>query len=697
MVIFEVKVLKRGRKWFEVQETKEWVSGKMLIDSKTDLITVGEAYNILGKKEKNKNNYGTTIIYTCEKILENDEVDIVRNQISIEKKTNNIINELDRYDNKITSYNYPITMNSTIYKNLKLSIKNSIDFIKNNKSDELGISINKTIKILTKNTDSISVLEDLLQFESIINNKNKEIIEHKISILKEKINEENNFKEIQNYNYMVAQQLKNIENLYDKEIYTELIEYKDIMNKENMYNYYKLKDIENNFDKELSFNVIENIFKKRNKEEFHKYIDNILKNRNSNIDIDKIFEKYSYRGNIFMLNYRINDKNTFIEIMKQEYMVDQQLDYGKKIYIVKNPFRVFDILVKNDLIKVKNNMNDEEIIKLWGRSIGNEFTFRKEYIENEVYYLVKEKKKNSEWNNEEYFAYYILGCNSDNKIGFEHRIPWREEGKYENISIKEILDEIFGYKFGFKRVKADIVAREISFYENIKRTETTIFKYVFKTKNESFDITKGRHIKNFLNNVLIDENIEYKKFENDQDVELRKDLILESSKIFNLIYDNIIIVENPIIKYKDKEILNLKGKTICIYKEKKENSTKIKFNFYYDEIIDIGEIIEEQPLSVYKNIIIESNGKEDFDSNELKRIYKFAMPTDKHNNYFIAKVGKNDKYVVSAKDYNSKVKAFEGPIVLEGLQGDRIIFGEKGKYYQIGSAIRHRSELNVYR
>ena len=73
------------------------------------------------------------------------------------------------------------------------------------------------------------------------------------------------------------------------------------------------------------------------------------------------------------------------------------------------------------------------------------------------------------------------------------------------------------------------------------------------------------------------------------------------------------------------------------------------------------------------------------------------MPTDKHNNYFIAKVGKNDKYVVSAKDYNSKVKAFEGPIVLEGLQGDRIIFGEKGKYYQIGSAIRHRSEVNVYR
>lgn len=392
MSLLEIKIIKRGRKWFEAKEENEYITGKMLIDSTTGVMTVGESYCILGSKKKESNRYGTTIIYTCEKIPTDSELQDLKDKIKNEKLIKLALSEADKYYNKITKYDYEISTNSTVYKNFKYTIDNNINVVEKNKVDDFYIKINDTIKFLAEDTQRVSLLNDLLSLDTVLSAENKEFIIKKIAMTKAKLSEEKRIKEIKDYNDIVSEQLKNIEIVYDKGIYTEMIPYRDIMNQENTILYYKLKAEENNFNKSATMNVVNNLFQKRNEEGFNKYIENIFENKPIPVEIEKLFDKYAYESHLYILNYHISDIETFKELINKDYIERIDIVYCTRIYIVKNPFRVFDILVKNNMVEIKDEMIDEDIIKLWSRSISNSFTYRKEKVYEDIYYFVKEKK-----------------------------------------------------------------------------------------------------------------------------------------------------------------------------------------------------------------------------------------------------------------------------------------------------------------
>lgn len=295
-----------------------------------------------------------------------------------------------------------------------------------------------------------------------------------------------------------------------------------------------------------------------------------------------------------------------------------------------------------------------------------------------------------------YYAYYIVGINDDN-TGFQHRLPWKPEGEYENKSLKEIIDEVFGYKYGFKRVQGDVIAREVTVAKNIKRVEKENLKYVFETQNDVLELYKTEYVRIYVNDELVKEYSDNLSRSVLNEVILRKDLMLYAAKIHTYKH-GILIAENPIIKYKNDEILSLHDKTIAIYNENKNGSVKIKFNFYYAECINAYEKLESEEPLITTNVVISCENERynqpiEFFSRTYKLIRYFDDDYDENDNV-VGIIGKSGDHVVHASDCINKCLAFEGPIEIDHSQHKKINFGEKGRYYQIGVAVRHKAELN---
>lgn len=528
--LIDLTVKKVGRKWLEVKEDEEYLAGKLLIDENTKDFEVGSKINILGDKEKIKNRYGTTITYTCEKIVEGEELTILKQEANKVKIKNSLLNDMNKYAMKFEQTNYWINTQNSIYKSFIEILEEDIEYFKKYNINEFVDAANNAFLSLYNNTDSAKVLDKLLTY-SFVNNDNKILFKDKTILLREqyRIDKMNEFADkFKKYDYKITNTSKiytefmetlnngisefqkldvqlfldalnnaiynlmkstedesvlnklltlsmiNYENKelikkallekYNKDIsikltrkkqvnelniYTELLDYSDKFNEENTQLYYSLIANRNNFSKTDSLNVMDNLYIKKSYEEFKKYLEYNHKNYiidtfdwnkffNTEEKMRELFDKYAYKGYLYMLNIRISDIDTFKQVISSKIVVKVDALIENENYVVVNPWDLFDILVLKNEITVAKELTDIEKIRLWGRSIGDKFSFIKDDVYGQTYYFVTEEITNK-YDDFSYNAYYLVGIDDEHGTGFQHRLPW-EKSKYDNMSVKILIE-----------------------------------------------------------------------------------------------------------------------------------------------------------------------------------------------------------------------------------------------------------------
>ena len=782
--LINLVIKKIGRKWLEVKEDNEYVSGKLLIDANTKDFEVGCEINILGDKEKIKNRYGTTITYTCEKVVEGKELTILKAEANKIKIKNSLLNDMNKYAMKFEQANYWINTQNSVYKNFIEILEEDIEYFKKYNINEFVDAANNTFLSLYNNTDSAKVLDKLLTY-SFINNENKNLFKDKAILLREqyKITQMNEFADkFKKYNYKITNTSKIyiefmdvvnnrvfefqkvdiqlfldalndaiynlmistedeivlnkllalsvinnknkelIENIllekYNKDIftkltrkkqvnelnvYTEIPDYSNKFNEENTQLYYSLMAHKNNFSKIDSLKVMENLCIKKDYEEFKKYIEY----NHNNIDfcdwyeffnteekIRELFDRYAYKNYLYILNIRISDIETFKQVMSSKVVIKVDALIENENYVVVNPWDLFDILVLKNEITVAKELTDIEKIRLLGRSIGDKFSFIKDDVYGQTYYFVTEERTNK-YTDSSYNAYYLIGIDSEHGTGFQHRLPW-EKSKYDNMSVKEIVDYTFGYKHGFKRVQGDVIAREVILdFDEVKEIETITSSSITLENGNSFTFITDRIRNKFINNELVKDNDIFSYFNNKSfssiNKELRKDMRVVAEK--SIQYNNCdMILFNGKITYKDEIILDFTDKCIYLRNYKDESFKKIKFNFYYLDA-ELGEVTSKEEVK-YNKII--NKVKTIFEDGTIKELpfnskYK-TFYVDCYDELKERVIGKAGEHTLEAHDYNRQYNIFEGPITIKHSSHQTVVFGEEGKYYQVALAIRHRTE-----
>lgn len=779
-------IKKVGRKWLEVKEDNEYINGKLLIDDNTKDFEIGSEINILGDKEKIKNRYGTTITYVCEKVVEGEELTVLKEEVNKNKIKNSLLNDMSKYAMKFEQTNYWINSQSTIYKNFIETLEEDIEYFKKYNISEFIDAANNAFLSLYNNTNNAKVLDKLLKY-SFVNNDNKILFQDKAILLREqyKIDEMNEFADkLKKYDYKIDNTskiytefmeavnngvpefqkvdiklfldalndtiynlIKSTENnivlnelltlsmindenkelientLLEKynndifikltrkkqvnelNVYTEIPDYTDKFNEENTQLYYSLMANRNNFSKVDSLKVMDNLYIKKDYEEFKKYLEYNHNNYiidcyywdkffNKETKIRKFFDKYAYKGQLYILNIRIADIETFKKVLSSKIVVKVNALIENENYIVVNPWDLFDILVLKNEITVAKELTDVEKIRLWGRSIGDKFSFIKDDVYGQTYYFVTEEITNK-YTDSSYNAYYLIGIDSEHGTGFQHRLPW-EKSKYDNMSVKEIVDYTFGYKHGFKRVQGDVIAREVILdFDEVKEIETITSSSITLENGNSFTFVTDRIRNKFINNELVKDNDIFSYFNNKSfssiNKELRKDMRVVAEK--SIQYNNCdMILFNGKITYKDEVILDFTDKCIYLRNYKDESFKKIKFNFYYLDA-ELGEVTSKEEVK-YDNVITNAKIMLQDGSIEHLRLYNslyksFYIDISEHKEYIIAKAG---EHTLEAHDYNRQYNIFEGPITIKHSSHQTVVFGEEGKYYQVALAIRHRTE-----
>ena len=782
--LINLVVRKVGRKWLEVKEDNEYVNGKLLIDANTKDFEVGSEINILGDKEKTKNRYGTTITYTCEKIVEGEELTILKQEANKVKIKNSLLNDMNKYAMKFEQTNYWINTQNSIYKSFIEILEEDIEYFKKYNINEFVDAANNAFLSLYNNTDSAKVLDKLLTY-SFVNNDNKILFKDKTILLREQyridkmnefadkfkkydykitntskiytefmetlnagisefqkldvqlfldalnnaiynlmkstedesvlnkllalsmINDEN--KELikkallEKYNKDISIKLTRKKQVNELNIYTNIPDYNERFNEENTKLYYSLITHKNNFSKTDSLNVMDNLYIKKSYEEFKRYLEYNHNNYiidtcdwnkffNTEEKMRELFDKYAYKDYLYILNIRISDIDTFKQVMSSKIVVKVDALIENENYVVVNPWDLFDILVLKNEITVAKELTDIEKIRLWGRSIGDKFSFIKDNIYGQTYYFVTEEIT-SKYDGFSYNAYYLIGIDDEHGTGFQHRLPW-EKSKYNNMSVKEIVDYIFGYKYGFKRVQGDVIAREVIVdFDEIKEVEITTNASIILENGNSFTFVTDRIRNKFINNELVKNN-SFLSFDGNHfspiNKELRKDMmvIAEKSSHYN---NHDMILFNGKITYKDEVILDFTDKCIYLRNYKDESFKKIKFNFYYLDA-ELGEITTKEEVT-FKNVITKiKTVLSDGSVKELPFIedYKFFKPDYSSNEECV--IAKAGEHVLEAPRIHNKYNLFEGPITIKHSFHQTVTFGEAGKYYQVALAIRHKAE-----
>lgn len=784
--LIDLTVKKVGRKWLEVKEDEEYLAGKLLIDENTKDFEVGSKINILGDKEKIKNRYGTTITYTCKKVIDSKELAILKEEEDKKRKIKSVLSNIDKYAEKFKNYEYLITTSSTVYNNFIQVLEMAIHYYKKYNANEFIEVANTAFNYLLKTTKDINVLKRILKCD-LISMENKIIFENEILILQEqnkidimkdfadkfkkydykidntskiytefmevlsnavpkfekldvqlfldtsneaiynliksteseiilnelltvnKINDEN--KELienillEKYNKDIFTKLTRKKQVNELNIYTELPDYSDKFNEENTQLYYSLIANRNNFSKTDSLNVMDNLYIKKSYEEFKKYLEYNHNNHiidtfdwnkffNTEEKMRELFDKYAYKGYLYVLNIRISDIDTFKQVMSSKIVVKVDALIENENYVVVNPWDLFDILVLKNEITVAKELTDVEKIRLWGRSIGDKFSFIKDDVYGQTYYFVTEEITNK-YDGFSYDAYYLIGIDDEHGTGFQHRLPW-EKSKYNNMSVKEIVDYTFGYKHGFKRVQGDVIAREVILdFDEVKEIETITSSSITLENGNSFTFVTDRIRNKFINNELVKDNDIFSYFNNKSfsliNKELRKDMRVVAEK--SIQYNNCdMILFNGKITYKDEIILDFTDKCIYLRNYKDESFKKIKFNFYYLDA-ELGEVTSKEEVK-YNKII--NKVKTIFEDGTIKELpfnskYK-TFYVDYYDELKERVIGKAGEHIIEAYDYNKSYNIFEGPITLRHSSHKTVTFGEEGKYYQVALAIRHKTE-----
>lgn len=755
------KIIKKGRKWFKGENEKGYVNN-IEINEVSKNFEIGEKYNFWARIEKEVTKFGTKI-----KIFPVSEKEIKESENN--KKIEKIIEQIEknlRYIEDNYGWWYSKGENKILelikelekleqeerveeYKNKLLELKrnyyNNIITLKIEEAyqniSELNFNDYKynKLKELIKKSENIISKEMYRKYKTILENilEKKKEQDEKIYISRKKEKQqkllEKLIEDIDNNLYFSSQELS--EEKFHPDLHNNLLKVKKKYNEKFGF-LDKDKKLTNNMDI-----FLRNVFEKINYKNF--ILNNIQTAFNNHIidDIDEYKEEYlkyheniletiSYKDDIYILDISLN-KDDFKYLIKKGY-INNFLNYvreyiknnkiqdideleileiyrDRSIYYSKYPETVIKYLYVKEYIKPIEN-EDLEKLKLWTNIPShNNWEYRKEYAFGQEYFLIKEEKNNPlRQERNKYYAYYIVGYDSDTKRGFQHRIPWKPEGYYESKSIKEIIDEIFYYNKGYKRIQGDLVVKEINYEEiTTKKKITEIKKYlkILNCDNNYINtcIMSKKTIeetKTYKDNKLLSSDIE--KFEKDfglnNNIELRKDFVL---KIINGVAykeSGIIYVKGNfkfIKKCKEMEF-NLKNEEVMlITKEKIEGFDKLAYG-YYHKIFKSTESIKENSKELERMDIYVDGKKQYCDDVSLIKLNDKYIKRYKNRLFNIGNHQIVGNIIAANNIYtNNIIRIIKGKFKLYHSSHSFVEYGEENKYYALRPAIRHITKMDL--
>lgn len=699
---FEIDVKKVGRKWIEIDSR---CKAQVEINELTKDFEIGKKYLIYAKRKIDKNRYGTTIKYYP--IQESEYKDKLSE--AKKEKCKELLNKYSTFERRHRETRQRILEYAKDDKELIDRLKNiESELILKEERSELN-SINKSIqrcmgfdssadykfnyiKEKIRDIDKLNSLKEedeevvmeargkaLLKCFTCINNMDNIIAKFDaLEELKSDFNCNNQplYNDVQNEcDDYCEKYISKVEFLYrkgyaikvkDNEIFNYASE--DIKKKIS-----SLKEEVKKVNTEMYRNEIGNIFNIRTEESLKKVLERLgVEYKSENFNQYKAFD-----GNYYILNYRLTPE--MFKVAKNECELSL-MNYGEYIrtneYICADPYRLLYKLIEGGYIETNKDksITDEDRIELWSDEIIRPFKYKKELINNELYYFVIKELSSIKYSN--YNAYYIVGWDNDTKRGFSHRLPWAED-KYENMSVSEIIGEVFKTNEGYKRIQGDVIVKEYD-TQNIEYIyEKVMRKIVLNGKEYTFEVgySENKYKADEYKPADLKNNTKYKTLK-EYRIDYRKNLYVEGLKIngLNDAFDSCTVYCNG------KEIFK---SDVPVKFNFSEIGTKLKYNLYYENIVYSSscEIITRRETEC--ELIYNGKVEDRIDVNDIENVTVFL-----------------GDHKLTCKSNNEKNKIYGdidsiicfGEFTLNHSEHSFVRYGEKNKAYKIQLAVRHKKK-----
>lgn len=759
---YELKILKKGRKWFKVDG---WChKEQLLINDITKDFEVGKTYTVYARKEEDKTKYGTTNSFFAiskEEYLEEIEgIKLARVKEELERyasftkrheKTREKIKSIINHEALENRKEELLQQLKEVEKDLKLKecksdARNLIDRIKKTKDSDYNPcgKIDQIKALITRFSDTMKTLKEkdedffneLIQeafdiCESITLQCNNctdtlycirimkkifivddtycsdcytEIIDN---ITKEAVQEGENliYKKLDEIEESIAAGSSEIPKMTDYDVYkymknnlNDSVNSKVEIVKEKRLRYLEKLQLEKEeaekekvakYQKDESYNyLINNVFELKDKKAF---TTTLIANGVSLEESEELFERVRYvDDNVYILTFRL-DREMFKETIDT---LIQSVKTGDRTteYISKNPYKLIELLLEKNIISIDAINEDDEVqkIKLWSNEITEPFEYRKEEVYGEIYYFVTKEMPGIYERDSSYNAYYIVGWDKENNSGFSHRIPWAQY-KYENMSVKEIVDYIFRYEEGFKRIQGDILTKE---YEIKEITEHIITTTRIVSLNEKEDKDIFVDIDSDKNFQMIKDQVENPIKKNNR-VDFRKNLYVvgDSVKIPRLNSRPVFI--NCKVFCNNKEIFS--SDTPIEFNTNKEG-TRLKYSLYYKEATyNLTYTVEHTEKT--KKILVDSNVTRSISSNSFLES-KMNSENLKTKQYYLGEHKVTCKALYRGFPFERGSDGVphvneiycRGKFTISHGQHSFVEYGKEDKVYEIRPAIRHRKK-----
>lgn len=429
--------------------------------------------------------------------------------------------------------------------------------------------------------------------------------------------------------------------------------------------------------------LVNNVFELKDKKAF---TTTLIANGVGLEDSEKLFEKSKYiDDNVYILTFRLG-RELFKEAIDN---LIKPIDTGNRVreYISKRPYDLIEMLLEKNVISIDviNEEDDTQKIKLWSNDITEPFEYRKEEVYGETYYFVTKEMTSVYRVDGTYNAYYIVGWDKDNNSGFSHRIPWKED-VYENMSVKEIVDYIFMYNYGYKRIQGDILVKEFEtkeVIENITYTTRTVKVNEKVRENTYKEVDSDYYLK------MVKDQVD-NPIKKDEKKIYRKNLYVvgDCLKVDNEIFTNCKVFCN------DREIFS---SDTPIEFNTYERGERLKYSLYYQPVT-YELSYEVKHAERIKTVSVDSNGLEDYDT--TRYLEKMKNREIESEQYYIGEHKVNCKALYAGISFERGSDGVEhvdkiyciGKFTISHGQHTFVEYGQEDKVYELRAAIRHRKK-----
>lgn len=335
--------------------------------------------------------------------------------------------------------------------------------------------------------------------------------------------------------------------------------------------------------------LIEKVFKTKDYKDFNdtvkaEYPERLI-NKHHDI-IDEIFDGNKFGDKIYILNTRL-DRELFKKALNKCGLKQIKSEDFKKLlaakfdeYVCRNPYMLIYEMIKEGCLTLKDDKEktEEEIdienIVLWSKDILVPFTYKKDVINDKLYYFVTKELK---YYDDTYNAFYLVVFDNTINKSFSMRLPY--EKKYEGMSVKDLIFNVFNTDKGFEHLCDDIVVRE----SKLEKFEEKTY-YLVETLQIDEHLEKRKRNLNVSSDESFEKELEKTKIEKNG-FKFSKHIYRKNLYVEGEVSNACNVFRNATVYCNDKVVAKFDN---YVRFNRDENGKKIKYDLYYEEIKDFS-------------------------------------------------------------------------------------------------------------